>query len=88
MLPGNPVAEPSNPFNAVIDNRADSLNVRFVGNWPFGACWGVELDSTREIGFLGSGGGVYIIDVSNPEDPVDPACLADLSRHSLGYGGS
>jgi hypothetical protein len=48
----------------------DSLNVRFVGNWPFGPPHAVACDSTRKAAFLGSGGGVYILDVSDPKNPV------------------
>lgn len=48
----------------------DSLNVRFVGNWPFGPSYAVTHDSARSLVFLGSGGGVYILDASDPEEPV------------------
>ncbi len=44
----------------VSSERFDSSNVRFVGNWPFGPSYAVEVDSTRELVFCGSGGGVYI----------------------------
>jgi len=49
----------------------DSLNVQFVGNWPFGphscAC---AVDTVRDYVFMGSSGGVCILDVSTPSDPV------------------
>ncbi len=49
----------------------DSLNVRFIGNWPFGGLSdGVASDSARNLMFLGSGGGVYILDVSAPRNPT------------------
>jgi hypothetical protein len=48
----------------------DSLNVRFVGNWPFGYSYAVTYDETRSLAFCGSGGGVYILDVSTPSSPV------------------
>ncbi|MEA3311567.1 MAG: hypothetical protein U9Q76_05050, partial [candidate division WOR-3 bacterium] len=48
----------------------DSLNMRFVGNWPFGPSYAVAHDSARNLVFLGSGGGVYILDASNSEEPV------------------
>ena len=48
----------------------DSLNVRYVGGWPFGPSWTVAVDSVRDYVFLGSGGGVYILDVSDPHWPV------------------
>lgn len=49
-------------------SQPDSLNVRFVGNWPFGPSMAVEIDSTRNLVFCGSGGGVYILDVSDPKN--------------------
>ena len=48
----------------------DSLNVRFVGNWPFGPSYAVCVDSTRNLVFVGSGGGVYVLDVSQVSNPV------------------
>jgi hypothetical protein len=47
----------------------DSLNMKFIGNWPFGPSYAVAVDSARELVFLGSGGGVYILDVSTPSEP-------------------
>jgi hypothetical protein len=44
----------------------DSLNVRLVGNWPFGDARAVAVDEARNLTFLGSGGGVYVIDISGP----------------------
>ncbi|RKZ20949.1 hypothetical protein DRQ18_05300, partial [bacterium] len=44
----------------------DSLNVTFVGNWPFGPSYAVTVDTTRNLIFLGSGGGVYVLDGDNP----------------------
>ncbi|MCK4321223.1 hypothetical protein KAX08_01745, partial [candidate division WOR-3 bacterium] len=48
----------------------DSLNVRFIGNWPFGRPHHVGYDSLRNLVFLSSGAGVYILDVLNPSNPV------------------
>lgn len=48
----------------------DSLNVRFIGNWPFGRPFHVEYDSLRNLVFLSSGAGVYILDVLDPSNPV------------------
>jgi len=47
----------------------DSLNMRFVGNWPFGPSYAVAYDEARDIIFCGSGGGVYIFD--NSENSPD-----------------
>ncbi len=48
----------------------DSLNDRFVRNWPFGPSFSVLSDGERHLAFVGSGGGVYVIDVSNPSSPM------------------
>jgi len=55
----------------------DSLNVRFVGNWPFGRPLHVAYDSLRNLAFLSSGGGVYILDVSDPSNPIE---ISDVIR--------
>jgi hypothetical protein len=54
------------------DSRAgfDSLSTRFVGNWPFGRYLAVAYDPARNLAYAGSGGGVYILDVSTPSNPV------------------
>jgi DNA-binding beta-propeller fold protein YncE len=49
----------------------DSLNCREKGSWPFGPLsYAVAHDASRNLAFLGSGGGVYVLDVSNPGQPV------------------
>jgi hypothetical protein len=55
---------------AGVAQAQDSLNCRFVGNWPFGPSLAVALDSSRNLAFCGSGGGVYVLDVSDPALPV------------------
>ncbi|MEO0084853.1 MAG: hypothetical protein ABIJ94_03945, partial [candidate division WOR-3 bacterium] len=47
----------------------DSLNIRFIANWPFGPSYTVSADSLRNLIFVGSGGGIYLLDVSNPANP-------------------
>ena len=49
--------------------RFDSLNVRFEANWPFGPPRAVTQDPARNLAFCSSGGGTYILDVSNPIVP-------------------
>lgn len=49
--------------------KFDSLNLSLVGNWPFGFSCAVAYDSARQLVFCGSGGGVYIIDVSDSTKP-------------------
>ena len=61
----------------------DSLNVRFVGNWPFGPCWAVCVDSARNLVFVGSGGGVYVLDVSQVSNPVR---VSEIRTRGIIYG--
>src|SRR5512143_596054 len=49
---------------------ADSLNCRLVGNWPFGPSANSAVDPARNLVFCGSGGGTYVLDMSNPNSPV------------------
>jgi len=48
----------------------ESLNARFVGNWPFGFGYTLTLDTSRKIAFVSSGGGVFILDIIRPQAPV------------------
>ena len=52
------------------DQRFDSLEVRFVGNWPFGYWNATCVDSLRSLACFTSGGGVYLLDVTTPSSPV------------------
>ena len=45
--------------------RFDTWNAELVGNWPFGKARATATDSARELAFFGSGGGVYILDISD-----------------------
>jgi hypothetical protein len=51
-------------------SRVDSENVDFVGAWPFSSSYAVAIDEDRGLTFLGSGSGVYILDTSDPANPV------------------
>jgi len=59
------------PFATNEPNRSefDSLNVRFVSNWPFGPSNAVAYDSVKNIAYCSSGGGIYIVDITNPSLP-------------------
>ncbi|MBD3236700.1 MAG: T9SS type A sorting domain-containing protein [Candidatus Eisenbacteria bacterium] len=48
--------------------------LRTVGCWPFGSASAVAFDATRDLVFLGSGGAVLVLDVS---DLADPQLLSD-----------
>jgi len=71
-LIADPYSEPANPPRQFPPDSFyfDSLNVRFMGNWPFGNPYNVAYDSVRNLAFLGSGAGVYILDISDPSNPV------------------
>jgi hypothetical protein len=49
----------------------DSLNVRLVGNWPFGPAYDILADPVRPLVFLGSGGGVYVLNFGGPWKAYD-----------------
>jgi len=59
------------------------LNCRFVGNWPFGQSVAVALDPVRDLAFVGSGGGIYVLDVSVPAFPVK---LSEIGTRGLVQG--
>jgi hypothetical protein len=67
----------------ISSERFDSLNVRFVGNWPFGYSYAAEIDSARNLAFCGSGGGIYILDVSTTESPVK---LSEIRTRGVVHG--
>ncbi len=52
-------------FNAPLQ---ESLNVRCVGRWPFGPSFNVRGQGNRL--YLGCGAGIYILDITNPPNPV------------------
>ncbi len=61
----------------------DSLNVSLEGIWPFTWATEVEGDSLRKLAFLGCGGGVFILDVSdssNPQVISDKITARDIIR--------
>lgn len=49
---------------------SDSLNVRLICRWPYGPSYAVAADTLRELLFLGSGGGIYVLDISDPANPI------------------
>jgi hypothetical protein len=55
----------------VLSGRAagDSLNIRLAGEWPFSGLTSVIGVASRNLAFVGSGGGVYVLDISNPDTP-------------------
>ena len=49
---------------------ADSLNCRLVGNWPFGPVQYGLMEPGRPYAYSSAGGGVYVLDVTDPAHPV------------------
>ena len=54
--------------------KINSENLTRVGNWPYGAAIAVAADTARHIVYLGSGGAVLILDVT---DLTEPQLLSD-----------
>ncbi len=70
---GNPM-----PGSVLTDNPwPESLDMRFVGNWPFGEPYAVTVDTARALAFCGSGAGVMAIDIA---DPASPTLRSDAIR--------
>jgi len=58
-----------------------SQYLEWSGSWPFGSAVAVTVDAASEVVYLGSGGAVLVLDVS---DPTDPRLLSDAIR-TRGY---
>lgn len=50
----------------------DAQNVRVVGRWPYGPAFAVTVGEISGVpyAFLGSGGGVLVLDRTKPQQPV------------------
>jgi hypothetical protein len=48
----------------------DSSNTSFKGNYPFSVSYALAMSQEGDLVFIGSGGGIYVTDVSNPQNPV------------------
>ncbi|KPK68432.1 hypothetical protein AMJ87_11920, partial [candidate division WOR_3 bacterium SM23_60] len=64
-----------NPAIKLNTSWPDSLGVHFVGNWPFGPAHAVAQGDGHVL--LGSGGGIYILNI---DDPTNPVLLSDTIR--------
>jgi hypothetical protein len=70
-LPESIEAIPTGARYRPADLERDSLNMRMAGRWPYtDDCYTVAVDEVREIAFLGAGGGIYLLDVSDPSSPM------------------
>ena len=72
---GSPVSE--QPLT-VID--FDSFNVSFKGNFPFSVSYALGMSPEGDLVFVGSGGGIYVTDVSDPQNPL---VLSEIRTRSL-----
>ncbi|MFO7651815.1 MAG: hypothetical protein R6X13_10810 [bacterium] len=63
-----PRREAAKPSAVMADFSPD--NLRLVGSWPFGPANDVAVDQSRNLAFLGSGGAVLVMDLSDPAHPV------------------
>lgn len=68
----------SNEKLSVID--FDSSNASFKGNYPFSYSYALAMSPEGDLVFVGSGGGIYVTDVS---DPQNPAILSEVRTRSL-----
>jgi len=59
---------------AFSEGKGDSLNVRCIGRWPFGAARAVVVEG--DYVYLGSGGVIYILDMSDPTSPTEVGEIA------------
>jgi hypothetical protein len=75
MKTGIPTAE--EPLT-VID--FDSSNVSFKGNFPFSVSYAFSMSPEGDLVFVGSGGGIFVTDVSDPQNPV---VLSEVRTRSL-----
>ncbi len=70
-------------FTPVAAVQAAAENVELVGSWPFGPSYAVAYDSDRNIAFGGSGGGVFVLDMS---DPISPEKLSEIRTQGVVHG--
>ena len=75
MMPKTPY---SNEKLTVID--FDSSNTSFKGNYPFSYSYALAMSPEGDLVFVGSGGGIYVTDVSDPQSPV---ILSEVRTRSL-----
>ena len=58
----------------------DSFNVSFKGNFPFSVSYALGMSPEGDLVFVGSGGGIYVTDVSDPQNPL---VLSEIRTRSL-----
>jgi len=58
--------------------QSDSLNVSFVGEWIVCNSMTVECDEINDIAYIGTGGSIHIVDISDPSSPQGLTELDDF----------
>lgn len=58
----------------------DSSNASFKGNFPFANSNAIAMSPENDLVFVGSGGGIYVTDVIDPQNPV---ILSEVRTRSL-----
>ena len=66
--------------NGKLQASADSSDIQLVGSWPFGEARAVAINQADNIVYLGSGRGIYILDIKNPSSPQE---LSSISTPGL-----
>jgi hypothetical protein len=58
----------------------DSSNASFKGNYPFSYSYALAMSPEGDLVFIASGGGIFVTDVSDPQNPV---ILSEVRTRSL-----
>ncbi len=58
----------------------DSSNTMFTSNFPFADSYSLSLSDAGDLAFIGSGGGIFITDIS---DPANPRVISEIRTRSL-----
>lgn len=57
----------------------DSLNMSFLGNWPLGLSYSLAYAGIDNIFLVGSGGGIIVVDASDPANPQEISVIHSRS---------
>ncbi|HKB84890.1 MAG TPA: hypothetical protein VKD08_01880, partial [Ignavibacteriaceae bacterium] len=58
----------------------DSSNTMFTSNFPFADSYSLSLSDAGDLAFVGSGGGIFVTDIS---DPANPQVISEIRTRSL-----
>ncbi len=57
----------------------DSLDMQFIGNWPYGVSYSLEYAGYDDVFIVGSGGAAIFLDAADPSNPVEVAAVRSRS---------